>query len=167
MEKQYRSNGSFLVINHLPRIFNMLQILNMMVYGFVVNQPVYFISAISSLQKSIRLLPYRQLKKRLGKQLLFCLKNIYYFLVTVILQLLLLANSSAINVIVALLALLSLGTQLLYIYKSSNRVMYTRSFTIRRAQLKNYRERWFFYNHSYKIADFLAFAGTLLAMISV
>ena len=93
MEKQYRSNNNFILANHLPRIFNMMHILNMMVYGFVASQPAYFVSALSSLQKSIRLSPERQLRKKvLGR-----LRSLYYSALTVSVLIGLFINGSAIS----------------------------------------------------------------------
>ena len=56
MEKQYQINN-FSVLNQLPKIYNMLHIANLIVFGFVVNQPVFVIMAITSIQKSIPLSP--------------------------------------------------------------------------------------------------------------
>lgn len=91
MEKQYRLKSNLLMLNHLPTIFNMLHILNMMVYGFVVNQPVFFISALNTLQKTIRI-PKNNFVNQLRKQLLFSLRDLYFGMLTSSVLLVLFAN---------------------------------------------------------------------------
>jgi len=66
MEKLLRSNNS-LMLNHLPRILNMIQILNMMMYGFVNNQPILFVQAIGSIQKKHPASHECTIKKMAGK----------------------------------------------------------------------------------------------------
>ena len=91
MEKLLRSNNS-LMLNHLPRILNMIQILNMMMYGFVNNQPILFVQAIGSIQKSIQLPTKEQLKRWLVKQLQVVLRTAYYTLLTIIALLVVFSN---------------------------------------------------------------------------
>ncbi|MEO5995596.1 MAG: hypothetical protein ABIN89_02765 [Chitinophagaceae bacterium] len=82
MEKLLRSNNT-LVMNHLPGILNMIQILNMMMYGFVNNQPILFVQAIGSIQKSVQLPSTAPIKKWLVKQRQVALRATYYILLTV------------------------------------------------------------------------------------
>lgn len=168
MEKQFRSNSSLLVLNHLPKIFNMMHILNMMVYGFVASQPVFFISAISSLQKTIRI-PKIRFGKRLGKPLFLRLRNFYHGVLATSLLLVLFVSRSTVSLlfIVACLAMLGLATQLLIINKRTimeNRVLDRRNSQIHRAQVKNYVGRWYYHYQRYRITDLLTFLAILLTV---
>lgn len=169
MEKQL-SNSNFLMLHHLPRIFSMLQVMNMMMYGFVNNQPAYFVLALNTIQKSIRISPKMIFKKWLGKYLQTALRIVYYVALTISVLLVMLTNSSTADAlfIIASIALLALSTRLFLIYKcirlNRNAVRF-RNVTVYQGSLKNYSSKWVYYYHQYKIADLLAFVTLFSAVI--
>jgi hypothetical protein len=118
--EQLRSNYNFLMLNHMPRIMNIMQILNMMVYGLANNQPVYFVLAISSLQKSIRFSPKKLVTKWFSTLLRAVLRARYHVILIIVSLLVFLSGWFMITTlfILASLALAILATCLLVAYKT-------------------------------------------------
>jgi len=114
MEKLLRSNSS-LMLHHLPRILNIIQVLNMMVYGILNNQPVLLIQAVGSIQKGIHLPSGDQLKRSFLKHLQTFVRVAYYFLLTLTALLVVFSNYFTDNALVVAgsLALLALVIRLL------------------------------------------------------
>ena len=104
--------------NHLPGIYNMMHIINMMVFGFVVSQPMFFVIAISSLSKSVQLFLKNVLAKLSGN-----VNSRYKFLNFVILSIIVLSfvllNRSVDNLLLvaALLMVLLIINRLVNIKK--------------------------------------------------
>ena len=119
MEKHFHSFNNYILVHHLPRILNLVQIMNMMMYGFVNNQPILFVQAIGSLQKSIPLPTEQQLRKWLIKQLYTSVKLTYYILLSAAVLLLAFSNYFTANAIfiAGILVLPALVIRLCLIHK--------------------------------------------------
>lgn len=167
MEKQHQYQN-FSMFNHLPKILNMMQIMNMMVYGFVVNQPMYFVMAISNLQKSIRPNPALKLRKRLQRLLNFRFRIAYYVTLTLNAFMVAASHFATANVLFFMASFVSLAlvTQLFFIYK--NMLPFSklvRSTCLSRAPFINYSNKLICNYQRYKIADLLGLLCLGLATI--
>ncbi len=116
------------MLNHLPRIYSMMQIVSMMVFGFVVSQPMFFVMAVNSFSKSIHLSPKKLLAKLAGK-LKFHSKFLNFVILMIVVFLFLLQNRFVENVllIAALLMVFVVISRLLTVKKTqlpANQMMY-------------------------------------------
>ena len=118
MSKQQHSVNS-VMLHHLPGIYNTMYIVNMMVFGLVVSQPVFFLMGISSLQKSVRVSANKLVKKN-HRRILSNVKILIYLSFAIIISLLLLQDNQAGMAlpVTAIIVLLAAADKLLTIWKN-------------------------------------------------
>ncbi|MDP4217030.1 MAG: hypothetical protein Q8927_12590 [Bacteroidota bacterium] len=142
-----------------------IQFLNLLAYGFVASQAMFYLLAMSKTQKSMRPASYTELRNLLDNNLQVTLRIVYYstlltslvwFICTLPYSGFLLVSSSiALGSFLIDMVLLLTGDMPI------NKIIQTWSPETYPADWEAYRNRWFFYYHRRQLADLLGFASLL------
>jgi hypothetical protein len=151
-------------------LVNIIQFLNLLAYGFVVSQPIFYLLAMSNTQKNMRAPSYIELRNLLHKNLEFSLRIVYYtalltniswFFCTITLHsyFLLITSSIALLAFVIDMVFLIIGDIPI------NKIIQTWTPEKYPTDWETYRKKWFIYYHRRQKADLIGFVSLLLGIV--
>jgi hypothetical protein len=151
-------------------LVNSIQFLNILAYGFVVSQPIFYLLAMSDTQKNMRPSSYIELRNLLHKNLNFSLRIVYFTTLFSSICWFFCAISvhSSFLIITATLALVTFIIDIFYLFTGDmpiNKIIQTWTPENYPANWETYRKKWFRYYHRRQIAGLTGFVSLLLGAV--
>jgi len=147
-------------------IFKIIQFLNLLAYGFVASQPIFYLLAMSKTQKSMRPASYTELRNLLDNNLQVTLRIVYYSTLITSLTwfIFTLKYASGFLLLSSTIALVSFLIDMVLLLSGDmpiNKIIQTWSPETYPTDWETYRNKWFFYYHRRQLVDLIGFTSLL------
>jgi hypothetical protein len=147
-------------------ILKVIQFANLLAYGFVASQPIFYLLAMSKAQKSMRPASYTELRNLLDNSLQYSLRIVYYSTLVTSLAWFVctLRHGSGVLLISSTIALASFLIDMFLLLKGDmpiNKIIQTWSPEHYPDDWEAYRSKWFWYYHRRQLADIIGFTSLL------
>jgi hypothetical protein len=143
-----------------------IQFLNLLAYGFVASQPMFYLLAMSRAQKNLRPSSYTELRNLLDNSLQISLRIVYYstLLTSLVWFYYTLRYQSGFLLVSASIALAAFLTDMFFLFKGDmpiNKIIQTWTPENYPPNWETYRRKWFYYYHRRQVADLIGFVSLL------
>jgi hypothetical protein len=143
-----------------------IQFVNLLAYGFVTSQAMFYLLAMSKTQKSMRPASYIELRNLLDNNLQITLRIVYYstLLTSLAWFICTLEYASGFVLVSSSIALVAFLTDMILLLTGDmpiNKIIQTWSPETYPSDWETYRNKWFFYYHRRQWADLIGFTSLL------
>ena len=147
-----------------------IQFINLLAYGFISSQPMFYLLAMSKTQKNMQPSSYVELRKLLNENLQVTLRIAYYtaLLTSPLLFCCWMRFPLGLPFITSTVALTALLMDMVFLFKGDipiNKTISTWTPNNYPADWKNYRHKWFEYYHKRQVVDLIGFISLLAGAV--